>query len=332
MLWKSDESFPRASDRWSAWRPTWGRRLEGESAVRRAIWQWHPFDTIIVSVAGEKSMLPPICFARMAPQIQKRMLLQYFLLFSLMLCMTLGFTIASAMAHDVYFIKASAAIILFLIFLILQYIFIFRKLSNLCEYSGFFAWCYLQPSAQTLSITSMMIAIGGVQVYLQMHAGSLFRLIEQYGLVFQDAPRQPWRYLSGPFLHSGIAHWAANFSLLMIAAGLSFSLGRAPFIWLTFLSGIILPAFLLTFLPHWVGSDAFLGISGGVFSLYGWIAGIWLRTRRIFPPHLWVVNCLFRIGNDADFLITHPTYELVCTCIGLAAGACDWLIGDRIQA
>ncbi|WDN15044.1 rhomboid family intramembrane serine protease [Xanthomonas oryzae] len=178
----------------------------------------------------------------------------------------------------------------------------------------------------------MMIAIGGVQVYLQMHAGSLFRLIEQYGLVFQDAPRQPWRYLSGPFLHSGIAHWAANFSLLMIAAGLSFSLGRAPFIWLTFLSGIILPAFLLTFLPHWVGSDAFLGISGGVFSLYGWIAGIWLRTRRIFPPHLWVVNCLFRIGNDADFLITHPTYELVCTCIGLAAGACDWLIGDRIQA
>lgn len=130
----------------------------------------------------------------------------------------------------------------------------------------------------------MMIAIGGVQVYLQMHAGSLFRLIEQYGLVFQDAPRQPWRYLSGPFLHSGIAHWAANFSLLMIAAGLSFSLGRAPFIWLTFLSGIILPAFLLTFLPHWVGSDAFLGISGGVFSLYGWIAGIWLRTRRIFPP------------------------------------------------
>lgn len=97
MLWKSDESFPRASDRWSAWRPPWGRRLEGESAVRRAIWQWHPFDTIIVSVAGEKSMLPPICFARMAPQIQKRMLLQYFLLFSLMLCMTLGFTIASAM-------------------------------------------------------------------------------------------------------------------------------------------------------------------------------------------------------------------------------------------
>ncbi|AOS15536.1 hypothetical protein ATY45_14530 [Xanthomonas oryzae pv. oryzae] len=59
----------------------------------------------------------------MAPQIQKRMLLQYFLLFSLMLCMTLGFTIASAMAHDVYFIKASAAIILFLIFLILQYIY-----------------------------------------------------------------------------------------------------------------------------------------------------------------------------------------------------------------
>lgn len=323
MHWNSDESFPRAPDRWSAWRPPWGRRLEGESAVRRATWQWHPFDPIIVSIPGEKSMLPPICFARMAPQIQKRMLSQFLVLFSLMSCMALGFAIASFKTDGTYFIKASAAITLFAIFLISQYLLIFRKLSSLCEYSRFSAWCYLQPSKQILSIAVMMIAIGGVQLYLQTRVGSLFSLIEQYGLVFQDAPRQPWRYLSGPFLHSGVAHWAANFSLLMVAAGLSFSLGRAPVIWLTFLSGIFLPAFLLTFLPHWIGSDAFLGISGGVFALYGWIVGISLRNRQIFPPALWWMFAYFALATMLASSLLSPRTSWF-------AHASGWLLGLTI--
>ncbi len=176
------------------------------------------------------------------------------------------------------------------------------------------------------------MAIGGIQLYLQTRAGSLFGLIEQYGLVFQDAPHQPWRYFSGPFLHSGVAHWTSNFSLLMVAAGLSFSLGRALVIWLTFLSGVLLPAFLLTFLPHWVGSDAFLGISGGVFALYGWIVRYIATQSSDIPAGSLVAACIFRIGNDAGFLLALPSHELVCACIRFAVGACDWLLGDRIQA
>ncbi|WP_229002602.1 rhomboid family intramembrane serine protease [Xanthomonas oryzae] len=326
-----DDSFPRAPDRWSAWRPPWGRKLEGESSVRRATWQWHPFDPIIVSIPGEKSMLPPICFVSMAPQIQKRMFFQYFLLFSLMLCMALGFTIASVKTHDFYFAKVSAAIIFFFILLIFQYIIIFRKLSRLCEYSRFFAWCYLQPSRQPLSIAFMMIAIGVIQLCLQTRAGSLFSLIEQYGLVFQDAPHQPWRYFSGPFLHSGVAHWAANFSLLMVAAGLCFSLGRALIIWLTFLSGVLLPAFLLTFLPHWVGSDAFLGISGGVFALYGWIVGISLRNRQIFPPALWWLLAYFALATMLASSLLSPRTSWVAHASGLLLGLAIgfWEIGFK---
>ncbi|TWQ46418.1 rhomboid family intramembrane serine protease, partial [Xanthomonas vasicola] len=73
------------------------------------------------------------------------MLSQFLVLFSLMLCMALGFAILSLEKHTTYFVKASAAITLFSIYLLLQYIFIFRKLSSLCEYSRFSAWCYLQP-------------------------------------------------------------------------------------------------------------------------------------------------------------------------------------------
>ncbi|WP_230595236.1 rhomboid family intramembrane serine protease [Xanthomonas vasicola] len=273
-----------------------------------------------MSIPGKKSMLPPICFGSMAHQIQKRMLFQCILLLAMMLCMALCFAILSLEKNTTYFVKASAAVILFAIYLFLQYIFIFRRLSSLCEYSRFSAWCYLQPSKQPLSIAVMMIAIGVIQLYLQMRAGSLFSLIEQYGLVFQDAPHQPWRYFSGPFLHSGVAHWAANFSLLMVAAGLCFSLGRALVIWLTFLSGVLLPAFLLTFLPHWVGSDAFLGISGGVFALYGWIVGISLRNRQIFPPALWWLLAYFALATMLASSLLSPRTSWFAHASGLLLG------------
>ncbi|WP_230597203.1 rhomboid family intramembrane serine protease [Xanthomonas albilineans] len=237
--------------------------------------------------------------------------------------MALGFAIASFKTNYIYFTKGCAAIIFCSIFLILQYLFAFRKLSNLCEYSRFSAWCYLQPKRQTLSIAVMMIAIGGIQLYLQTRAGSIFSLIEHYGLVFQDAPRQPWRYFSGPFLHSGVAHWAANFSLLMVAAGISFSLGRALVIWLTFLSGVLLPAFSLTFLPHWIGSDAFLGISGGVFALYGWIVGISLRNRRIFPPALGWLLAYFALATMLASSLLSPRTSWFAHALG-------WLLGLTI--
>ncbi|WAT14123.1 rhomboid family intramembrane serine protease [Xanthomonas fragariae] len=320
MHWNSDNIFPRAPERWSALRPPWGRKIEGESAVRRAIWQWHPFDPIIVSIPGEKAMLPPICFAGIAPQIKKRMHCQFLVLFSLMLCMALGFAIASFETNDVYFIKASASIALCAMYLVFQHIFIFRRLSSLCEYSRFSAWCYLQPKNQQISIATMMISIGAIQLYLQTRAGSLFNMIEQYGLVFQDAPREPWRYLSGPFLHSGVAHWAANLSLLMVAAGLSFSLGRALVIWLTFLSGVLLPAFLLTFLPHSVSSDAFLGISGGVFALYGWMIGTSLRNRQIFPPALWWLLAYFALATMLASSLLSPRTSWFAHASGLLLG------------
>ncbi|WP_244672311.1 MULTISPECIES: rhomboid family intramembrane serine protease [Xanthomonas] len=77
--------------------------------------------------------------------------------------------------------------------------------------------------------------------------------------------------VTGPFLHAGLAHWIANFSLLMVGSGFAFAFGKNAVLWSVFAAGVFLPGIALTFLPHWIGLDAFLGVSGGVFALLGMV-------------------------------------------------------------
>lgn len=320
MYWNSDNSFPAAGNRWSAWRPPFGRRADGESAMRRATWQWHPLDPLLVSVPGAERLLPPICFPEVAPALQRRLIQQYRFLLLLIVCMALGFAAAGIRVHDSFFIKAGVAFSLLFAFVVFQYAFLFRNIDRLCTYSRFCSWCYLQPQTSVVAISLLMFIAGGIQYYLQAQVGSLFGLVEQYGLVFEEATRQPWRYITGPFLHAGPVHWIGNFSLLLVAAGLSFPLGRRRSLWAIFLVGVFVPPFVLTFLPHWIGSDAFLGISGGIFALYGWIAGVALKNRRVFPFGLWWLVGYFGVATAVISSLLDPRASWFAHSFGFAIG------------
>lgn len=320
MYWNSDKSFPAAGNHWYAWRPPFGRRIKGETAVRRATWQWHPLDPILVSIPGAERLLPPICFPDMASALQKRMIQQYRLLLLLIVCMTLGFATAGIRVHDGFFLKASAAFLLLFTFVSLQYVLIFKNIDRLRANSRFFSWCYLQPQAPILMIGLLMLVAGGAQSYLQARVGSLFGLVEQYGLVFEMATKQPWRYITGPFLHAGLVHWIGNFSMLLVAAGLSFSLGRTRPLCLIFLAGAFVPGLILTYLPHWIGLDAFLGVSGGVFALLGWTTGVALKNKCAFPFGLWWIVGYFGIVTAVISSLLDPRASWFAHLFGLVIG------------
>lgn len=331
MRWNSDDSFPAAGNRWYAWRPPFGRRAEGESAVRRATWQWHPLDPLLVSIPGAERLLPPICFPHMAAALQRRMMQQYRLLMILIACMALGFAAAGMRADEGFFLKSSVAFSLLLLFVGCQYAFIFRDIARLCGYSRFCSWCYLQSQTPVAVIILLVLFAGGGQLYLQARAGSLFGLVEQYGLEFDKAAAQPWRYVTGPLLHAGLVHWIGNFSLLLVAAGLSFPLGRPRPLWLVFIAGIYLPAFVLTYLPHWVRSDAFLGVSGGVFALFGWIAGVALKNRRVFPFGLWWFVGYFAVATAAISSLLDPRASWFAHSSGLLIGVATGMLNLGVR-
>ncbi|USI99294.1 rhomboid family intramembrane serine protease [Xanthomonas prunicola] len=266
-------------------------------------------------------MLPPICIKSLSERLQQRALRQYLLLLLLMVCMATGFFTASVVMQDAFFAKAGGAIVLLALFVAFQWAVIFRRRVNICEYSRFCAWCYLQPNRQLVAIALLMLAIGGAQFALQAGSGDILSLINQYGLVFERAHDEPWRYLSGPFLHAGLVHWISNVSLLMVIAGLCFAIGRAYAIWLVFLSGVLLPSFILGFLPHWVSSDAFLGMSGGVFALYGWFIGLTIRHRKIFPSALGWMIAYFACATLVVSSLLDPRSSWFVHAAGLLLGS-----------
>jgi len=332
MHWNSDDSFPPAEGGWASWRPPYGRRRSGERAVRRAIRQWHPLDPLLVSVPGALRLLPPICFDELAAALQRKTILQYSSLMVLMVMMGLGFTAAGFLLNDSFFLKVGAALALLFVFVLLQHIAIFRHLDRLRYYARFFAWTYLQPRANVIAMGSLFAIAGAIQWFLQTSTGSLFAMIERYGLVFDSAPEQPWRYLIGPFFHANLAHWAANASLLIVAAGLGNALGRALPIWTIFLFGTVVPGVVLTFLPHWIGSDAYFGISGGVFALYGWCIGIAFRNRLSFPFGFWWVVGYFAVATGITSSLLDPRASWFAHGFGLLTGIAAGLLAMGVKS
>lgn len=296
MYWNSDSSFPLSEHSWSAWRPPFGRRINGEQAVRRVTRRWHPNDPLLASTPDSERLLPPICIPQLAQALHHRTTNQWRLLLVMYALVTIGFGAFGIYEHSVYLLRGTAAFALTFCVFLVQYRLLFLRLERMRQYSRFCAWAYLQKQSTTAAFGTMMIAAATIQYFLQASEGGLFPLVERYGLEFIKAPDQPWRYLTGPFFHSGSPHWIANFIMLTIFAGLSSPIGRANSLWVVFLSGVFIPAFTLTFLPHWVRADAFLGISGGVFALLGWFTGVSYRNKSVFPYGLPTLTAGFGIA------------------------------------
>lgn len=137
-----------------------------------------------------------------------------------------------------------------------------------------------------------MLAIGVFQYLLQKKLGGLDSLLMSWGLVFDLADQQPWRYFLGPFIHFGVVHWVGNVATLVFAVGLCAALIR-HFIWVSaFVFGVVGSSFALSFFPYSLRLDAFVGISGGIFSLFGLLGCLGLLRKWLLPP-FFTMNIIF---------------------------------------
>lgn len=282
--WATDEAFPSAQGEWSAWRPPLGRRKNTEHAVRSSVYRWHPWDPLLVATPDSKNLLPPICIPALSREIQARTLFQYRIFLVVAFLFSFAATLAGWQTGDPVFIKAGVSVGIIFLLVLAQYLLIFTRIERLRATSRFVAWIYMHGWKQALAAIILMLGLGAFQYVLQTRAGGLDALLMSFGLVFEFAPQQPWRYVLGPFIHSGVTHWAGNAAMLALTVGLSSAMLR-PGAWSAVLIfGILGPPFILAFLPHALRLDAFVGISGGVFSLLGLIGGFGLAKKKLLPP------------------------------------------------
>ncbi|MET3654884.1 rhomboid family intramembrane serine protease [Dyella japonica] len=321
MTWRTDSAFPRANGKWAFWRPPFGKVTSGQAEVIKATRQWNPWDSILVSSPSSTHLLPPVCIPDLTVTTQKRMLLQYKLLLGLVAAMLFASFLFYLHKPVPYFIRTSLAMVVTLLFIAAQYFIVFRTLPVLQSTARFISWMHLQRTYVVPTVIFVMMVSGLLELAGIHEAGGFESFILKYGLVFDKAKIEPWRYFIGPFFHSGLPHWAGNTVALVIAASITSVISkRATTLWV-FLIGLIIPVFVVSCLPASARLDAFGGVSGGILSLFGWLAGTALRYHKWFPRNFWLIAVLF-----AWFLIVlsgllNPSTNDVVHVIGWFLGA-----------
>lgn len=127
------------------------------------------------------------------------------------------------------------------------------------------------------------LVMGGTQSVLQHSLGGLEPLVIRFGAYYPAiSGGEWWRIVIGPYFHTGILHFLANLSGLIFVG---------PMVWLTvgpwrgvltFLLGNfagVLAAFILNVGGH----DSYLGVSPGVFALFGLLATAGMVNPRLLP-------------------------------------------------
>jgi rhomboid protease GluP len=94
---------------------------------------------------------------------------------------------------------------------------------------------------------------------------------------------QPWRLVTAMFLHFGVVHLGMNMLCLYQVRFIERMLGRAPFLALYFVSGLVGGLASLATHPDAVSA----GASGAVFGIFGAFTAVMLIARKRIDPVAW---------------------------------------------
>lgn len=119
---------------------------------------------------------------------------------------------------------------------------------------------------------------------------------------------QPWRYLAAVFMHFNALHVGMNgWSLLAVGPGAERQLGRARFVVLFVLAGVL--GFVVSDLWYGGMSPPTAGASGAVFGIFASMIGVayarrdpnWKQILLQNAVNLAILGLMFQVNNAAHF-------------------------------
>jgi membrane associated rhomboid family serine protease len=293
-VWRDEASFPICEQNISHTRPPLGRKHSSTQRASKAISAWHPYDSLLLNNANKGRLLPPMDFPEKASSLQKKSRFHYNLVSLLAVAMALAFALIAWFLGDSYFTKAATAFLLVFIYLKVQDHLVLKDLQRMQEYNRFICYCQLRIPGFAIFGGLVFVITGLLQLYLQTRNNiDIYGFIDRYGLVFEDAPNQMWRYLAGPIWHANFAHWASNFIFTITLGMIAGAIGCNSRLSIIFMIGAVFPGLILQYTPNTISSDAYLGLSGGTFCLAGWLTGISMMNKRNLPEYIWIMFLAF---------------------------------------
>lgn len=206
--------------------------------------------------------------------------------------------------------------------LLLDYWLSLSSIESLSERTLFLHWIHANRWGLYLWSSIGLIA-GGTQLTAQRALGSESAAFHAYGVMYSDVfAGEYWRLLTGPFLHYSVGHFVINCVLLSLAGWITWPLFRSYSLMVFFVGNSLAAVIQML----WGGRlyDNFGGMSGGIYALFGLLAGACTADLRLCPRGFGIL-----FGGVAVMAITYSevldphaatTAHVAGLCFGLFTG------------
>ncbi|MDT8399845.1 MAG: rhomboid family intramembrane serine protease [Pseudomonadales bacterium] len=328
MDWMDETTFPLANGKWQAIKLPFGRIVDGEARVEKIVRNSHPFSTALITTPQSQHFLPPVCTPETQARVRRRFLLQRkFILIYLLLCLLILLTWYLGGSQDRKVLVMTLVTALFFVFFAFDYGLSLRVERYMQERALYLASLCLKNNRDLKLGALLFLMAGLMQYFVQRHSGGLEPLIRQYGLMndFKLAS-ESWRLISGPFIHSSITHWANNFIYLIITLALTASFRKHALWWLMLF--LVLTGLAFRLIPYPLRPDALVGISGGIFALFGLSFHDSLMHRDNFPRYFFVMLGCFIVMMTAFPYLLSPRASGFAHLTGLLTGFIAGFLAD----
>ena len=320
MEWRDLERLPQATKgAWEA-RRIGGRLIRGKSAVDAAVAKWNLLDPLMVSPPGSARFVPVLHVEEYCHRAHRALLKKHAVSFAVLIGITLLLAISGYVAERPQALRAAMMALAVALFIAVDYHVVLRRIEPLRERTLFILWVCRAGLAHGLLALGMMAAAGGLQLYFARLVGGQTPLLETYGAVRALAVDEPWRIVVGPFLHGSVAHWLTNVAMLVAANAIAGPLMRGPRSLLLLLCGSTFGALVSLLVEATAPTDVYVGVSGGIFALFGWCIGASARRPALFPSGFAVTATSFALLNLAAAPLASANVSHAGHISGLALG------------
>jgi|GEM_PF-1689292 len=257
------------------WRTKVGRSTyEGEAAARAQAHKWHSFKPHLVAPQGSaqfKSVLEIADLSEIAFRSAKR---GHKISMSVASATAITFAALYIFKADQKAAELALVSLALTLFFFADYKITVADLQSLKSRAKFVNKAY-EFGGLLYSWLTFMLVIGLAQLAL-MHFYSQDEVYIQYGAFYESISKgEAWRFLTGPYLHSGFTHWITNLLVLTLAAPVSATMSRpgsiVAFVLGNIFACIVMYALKLAGLNS---VDVYVGVSAGLYAMLGLAMGV----------------------------------------------------------
>jgi len=322
--WRDISELPDSHGGWEAYYPLLGFGLDGKKRIEKHIRTTNILAPILISTPdSQMKFLPPVLVGdgeKCAKKIRLDKKRVVYVVLAYLFLMTVGlFAVANLQTASIWF----ALNIVLLAYTKYDLTVLSSSIDNIRARAKFYAWMYCYGAKYIYVAIIFMLAIGALQLIGIELLGSNERYLEQYALSYDAVENDGewWRMLTGPFLHTRLAHWMGNLFMgtaIFLLAGILLGY-RSIFV---FYSSAVFSFFAIylsrAFLE--LDHDGIVGVSGGMAGLIGCVLAINIKNRELFPLQFYISTMFFiAITLLLVAFITSIT-SFVCHLSGLLFG------------